>query len=88
MYRKVSKGLTEREVDGEMIVLDQETGEVHQLNPVAACIWEGLDTASADEELVDRIVDKFDIDVRTARQDVRRFLEELEAHELIEQVAL
>jgi hypothetical protein len=56
------------------------------LNPVAACIWKSLDRATGIQELVDQVVEAFDVDVPTAQQDVGRFLDELEARKLIEQV--
>lgn len=84
MYRKIGTGLTSREVENEVVVLDQETGEVHQLNPVGSCIWRNLDEGIGEDELADRVVEAFDIDVQTARQDVSMFLDELVARGLLE----
>ncbi len=47
MYRKAAAGLIERGVDDEVVVLDQRTGEVHQLNPVGSCIWRSLGDGTA-----------------------------------------
>lgn len=86
MYRKVVTGLTEREIDGEIVVLNPETGDVHQFNKVASCIWRALDQYPEVGQLVRNVLDKFDVDERTAKQDVQRFLEEMVSRRLVEAI--
>lgn len=84
MYRKVTAGLTEREVDGELVILLEETGEIHQLNQVAACIWRNL-KADINVDVLEKIVsEQFDVDRKTAHADVDHFLTTLKTLKLIE----
>ena len=86
MYRKVLDGLTEREVEGELVILHGATGEVHQLNPVAACIWRNLRQDANIEMLVGLVAEQFEVDSETARADVERFLAKLTTLRLVEVV--
>ena len=86
MYRKVPDGLTEREVEGELVILHGATGEVHQLNQVAACIWRNLKQDTSAEMLVGKVAEQFEVDRKTAQDDVDRFLANLAALKLIEVV--
>lgn len=84
MYRKITDGLTEREVGGELVLLRADSGNVHQLNHVATCVWYHLDQATSQEALVDHVTAQFDIDRATAQGDVDRLLADLAAMGLIE----
>ena len=42
------------------------------LNEVAAFIWKNLDESKSKEELVDKIMDEFEVDEETARTECRK----------------
>lgn len=86
MYRRVTTNLTEREVGGELVILHVETGEVHQLNQVAACIWKNLKQDTSVDFLVDKVAEQFEVDRKTAHDDVDRFLADLTSLKLVEVV--
>ena len=86
MYRKVTDGLTEREVEGELVILHGTTGEVHQLNQVAACIWRNLQQDTSIESLIGQVAEQFEVDRQTAHDDVNRFLANLTVLKLVEVV--
>lgn len=86
MYRIVTVGLTEREVEGELVILHGTTGEVHQLNQVAAFIWRNLKHDANIEALVCKVAEKFEVDRKTAHDDVDHFLADLATLKLIEVV--
>ena len=45
------------------------------LNGVAAFIWEQMDQVDSREQMVQMILDRYEIDEETARKDVNRFLD-------------
>jgi len=53
------------------------------LNEVAAFIWKNLDESKSKEELVDKIMDEFEVDEETARTDVEGFVGALYEHGLV-----
>lgn len=73
-----------REIDGEIVLLDLERGEYHHLEEVAVAVWQGLGEGLGEPALVDRIVERWDVDRETACRDLLAFLSELESAGLIE----
>ena len=86
MYQKAFAELVERDVEGETVVLNPKTGEVHQLNAVASCLWRSLEQATEIDRLVQQLVDEFDVDQQTAARDVERFLDDMLARNLVNQI--
>jgi len=74
--RRRLDSLTIREVDGELLVLDTSANRIHQLNRMAALIWQSCDSADSPEDIADRIAAEFDVDREVALADVRRLLED------------
>ena len=50
---------------------------------VVAFIWKNLDESKSKEELVDKIMDEFEVDEETARTDVEGFVGALYEHGLV-----
>lgn len=70
--------LVVEEIDDEIVVLDLEGNQYFGLNEVGWLIWRAIeedDAALAD--IVDRIVDGFDVDADTAREDTKAFIGQL-----------
>jgi hypothetical protein len=76
-------GLLIREVDGEILVLDPERDQVHQLNASASLIWRHYDNGAEIEEIVKKLVMAFDLDEDRAGRDVLAALEDFRRLELI-----
>lgn len=72
-----------REVDGEVVILDREAGQVHQLNPTGRYIWELLDDGYECDSIVDVMVQEFEVARETAEADVEGFLQQLRALGLV-----
>lgn len=68
-----------REIAGEVILVPtgaattQFNGMI-TLNEVAAFIWKNIDESQTKEELVEKILDEFEVDKATATRDVEGFL--------------
>ena len=65
------------EIDGELMALDSQRGEILGLDPVGTAIWSLLAQPMTVAELLDRLVERFDVDLDTARRDVLPFLADL-----------
>ena len=68
----------ERTVEGEMVVMDQESEQIHQLNETASFIWQLCDGEHDRQQIADELSEAFEVDPQTAQQDVTKTLEKLE----------
>ena len=75
-----------RTVFDEGLALDQETAELHVLNPAAATILEALTEPKTVEELTATVIARFDVDHATAKRDVEAFLDAAVEKGLLETV--
>lgn len=76
------------ELDGEAVLLDDETGAVHALNRVATVVWLCLDGSVTVGGLIDDLVDTFTgADADTIRDDVLALVRTLESLGLLEPVS-
>jgi hypothetical protein len=73
-----------RLVDGEMVVLDQQAGVIHQLNPTASFIWERCDGQSTLTDIAQQLAHAFEVDSHIAIRDVNAMIGQLEALHLLE----
>lgn len=70
-------------VDGELLIIDIETGKYYSLNSVANRIWEILETEKTEEQVVDTLLDEYDIDRENCVVQVQKYLKELSEKTLI-----
>lgn len=71
-----------RDIAGEVILVPtgaatQQFNGMITLNEVAAFIWKNLDESESREILVDKIMDEFEVDRKTATRDVIGFVSAL-----------
>ena len=76
-------GLSIRYVDLEAIILDREADVVHQLNPSASYIWSRFDGNTSIDDIIQSLVDDFQLDVAAATQEVTELVEQLSQHNLL-----
>lgn len=82
-YKKRSD-LAVKLIGDQLVIIDSKVGRaVHRLNEVGVLIWESLDKLSADQ-IVDVVIEEFEVDAIEARKDLLSFISELEALHLIE----
>jgi hypothetical protein len=70
-------GLLFREVGDELLVLDTESDQVHQLNSAATTIWRLYDRGISALEIGKAIASEFDVGEDAAKRDVDETLERL-----------
>ena len=68
--------------EGGLVVLPTQS-EVKVLNPVGSVIYAMLDGEHTVQQIVDRIVDEFDVTPDQARADTDEFLDSLEAEGML-----
>ncbi len=79
----VRSDLTTALIDGELVVFDPVTSEVHQLDPVGTVIWQLLDGEATIGELVVDLADGFGVPEGQVRADVAALLATMEEHHLL-----
>jgi hypothetical protein len=79
-----TSGILVREVDGEILLLDTESDQIHQLNSMASLIWRNLKEGASASEIARRLAEQFDVDENIAFADVEDILGKLRALKVIE----
>lgn len=67
-----------RVVDGEVVILDRPTGNVHRLNATASLIWDHCDGASTPADIAAHVAAHFDRTPDQVLGDVMETLANLE----------
>jgi Coenzyme PQQ synthesis protein D (PqqD) len=74
VLRLRQEGLSWREIDGEVVVLDIERSHYLNLNPTGCVLWLRLADGATETQLVEKLMEEFDVDEPTARDDVAAFV--------------
>ncbi len=80
------EGVSETEIDGELVLLDTSTGALHVLNRVGAAVWSELDGRRDVDAIIADLSDASGADAERVRVDVMAFLDELGRGGLLSQV--
>ncbi len=71
------------ELDGEMVVLQLESGHYFSLNEVGALVWSSLTEPRSVAQLCQLIGDEYEVDEVTCGRDLVALLESLRAEGLV-----
>ncbi len=71
------------QLQGEAVLLDLQTKRYYRLNATGAMIWKGLQDLLQSREIVDVLVQEFEVDRATAQAETERTLDDLRAQGLI-----
>lgn len=85
---KIKKKFLLREVMGENILVpvgDSDTtfNGIASLNDIGVFIWQNIESAKDEEELLQRILDEYEVDRDVAKADLDEFLGKLKAVDII-----
>ena len=72
-----------REVEGEVIALDERASVYLAANPTATMLWRALAAGATRADLVSILTETFGIDAGRAGHDVDAFLEDLRSRDLL-----
>ncbi len=71
-------------VNEEAVLVLPGEGKVKVLNKVGAFIWQQVDSQKTVREIIDLVVNDFDVDLQQAEMDTVKFLEDLAEKAVIE----
>lgn len=74
---RVAESVVFRELDGEAVILNLDTGTYFGLDDVGTCIWQRLDRRESVDAVVAALVAEYDVAPETARADVDRLIAQL-----------
>ncbi|HEY3823303.1 MAG TPA: PqqD family protein [Bryobacteraceae bacterium] len=72
------------ELEGEIVILNLDSGVYFGLNAVGATIWEYLQSEHSAGEIVDRLLVEYHVDRERCESEVYALLRSLAAHGLID----
>lgn len=87
---KIKNEFILRNIAGENIVVPigtttQNFNGIISLNDVATFIWKKVDEVNTVDELVNLVIEEYDIDIEVAKADVEEFIENLKRVDMIEE---
>ncbi len=71
------------DIDGETVMMSIENGKYYGLDDIGSRIWELIEKPAKVSELIDTLLERFDVDCDTCERDVLRFLNELNGEKIL-----
>ena len=65
------------DIDGETVMMSIENGKYYGLDDIGSRIWELIERPVKVSDLIDTLLERFDVDRETCERDVLKFLNEL-----------
>ena len=62
-----------RILEGEAVIVDPSSSMLYSLNPIATLIWEESSQGTTMEEIVNRVMDEFEVERTVAERDCLEF---------------
>jgi hypothetical protein len=84
MNDPASGGMIVREVDGELLILDTTSNQIHQLNETASLVWHMRREGATPQAIAAVLAADFAVDEAQALADVDTTLRRLESLKLLE----
>lgn len=81
---RIRDDLTVVELDGEAVIYDEDTSELHHLNPSATIVFRLCDGTQTMREMSSDIAHAFELPLPEVEPDVRRTVRELRKAKLLE----
>lgn len=69
--------------DGKATVVLPDQSEVNVLNPIGSLVWERIDGTRTVGQILDAVLEEYEIGAETAREDILAFLNDLHEHEMV-----
>ena len=73
-----------RQVDENTVIVSPQSGEMRVLNGVGSTIWQLLVDKKNPDEIVRHLVEHYTVPPEQARDDLQRFLADLDERKLLE----
>ena len=82
----VSKDVVSCDLGGETAMLDMKEGVYYGLNEMGTIIWEFIQEPVTIQEIVDNILEEYEVDEETCFADLVELIEQMVENKLIETV--
>lgn len=79
----ILEGVSVREIEGEILLMNSASGELYTLNPLGHVIWEQIVNKDTLGRIIEIVSDKYDVLPEQVFEDVVNFLRELETNGFI-----
>ena len=70
-------------IDEETVMMSMERGMYYNLNPIGSSIWAMLETPHTFDQIVEKLLDEYDVDRATCESETAEFLESLMERDLV-----
>lgn len=64
-----------KKIKGRWFLLEKDRKNIRELNDVAGLIWELIEVPVSVEIVLNRVVEEFEINLKTAKENVETFIE-------------
>ena len=78
-----NKNIISEKLSGNTFILNNETGVYIELNESASALWNSFETITTTMDLEEFLIDEYEIDSKTAKNDVNLFVKECISSKLI-----
>ena len=83
---RITPGVLTSDLGEESALMHKERGLYFGLDEVGTTIWNLLERGASSEEVVQGVLDEYEVERETAEADVSKFLGELEALDLVQRL--
>lgn len=84
-WQRTEKGLFTN-LGGETVILNLATNDYYSLNEVSTFIWEKLESKLTKDEVIEHVMNEYEVSKDQCEQDITLLFSELVSIELIEKV--
>ena len=77
MLLKRRNDIISREIDDEVLLMDNQAMQIHQLNRTASYIWSKCNGSISEDEIIEQVASDFDVDNHIAKMQVRILIAQL-----------
>jgi len=81
-YKQNPKVFTKK-INGEIIIYNPISGKLHRLNEMAEFIWINLSKKTSTEEILNKIIQEYEVDYKKVNQDIADFIDDFYKQKLI-----
>lgn len=71
------------DVDGELVMMNIETGKYYGMNTIGAAIWKMIEEPIDVTSICEELEKKFEVDSATCEKEVLNFLHQMESEDMI-----
>lgn len=78
-----NKEIDASDIDGDKVMMNLEKGMYFSLNSVGSRIWDIIESPMTMDEIIETLLNEYDVDENECRETVVSFLKGLEENDLI-----